>query len=249
MRWRGLFVEGLRLCAAAGLADLSVVALDGTKMAADAALDRNRDGAWIRAEVAELLAATAAEEPAVERVVLAGVDATAAAELASPRGRLARLRAALALGIETEDAAAAAAAQLQAEAAHRDAAERGRELGGRKPQDPAAALARERADHQVALERAAAKQAERAAKVGGRRGRERQVGGFARAPSPRARARSRTRALAAAEQAAQNARTAVQPAWRQRDRSRQPDDAQAHGWGAGLQRPSDRQPAPDRAGL
>jgi len=56
----GLFVSGLRLCAAAGLVDLSVVALDGTKMAADAALDRNRDGAWIGREVAKLLAATAA---------------------------------------------------------------------------------------------------------------------------------------------------------------------------------------------
>ena len=55
----GLFVSGLRLCAAAGLADLSAVALDGTKMAADAALDQNRGGAWIRCEVAKLLAATA----------------------------------------------------------------------------------------------------------------------------------------------------------------------------------------------
>jgi transposase len=40
----GLFVEGVRLCAAAGLADLSVLALDGTKLAADAALDRNPRG-------------------------------------------------------------------------------------------------------------------------------------------------------------------------------------------------------------
>jgi len=35
----GLFISGLRLCAAAGLVDLSVVALDGTKIGADAALD------------------------------------------------------------------------------------------------------------------------------------------------------------------------------------------------------------------
>ena len=52
----GLFVEGLGLCAAAGLADLSVVALDGTKMAADAALDQNRDAAWVTREVEKLLA-------------------------------------------------------------------------------------------------------------------------------------------------------------------------------------------------
>ncbi len=50
----GLFVEGLRLCDAAGLIDLSVVALDGTKIAADASLARNRSGEWIRREVAKL---------------------------------------------------------------------------------------------------------------------------------------------------------------------------------------------------
>jgi transposase len=62
----GLFVEGLRLCAAAGLVDLSVVALDGTKVAADASLARNRDAEWIRREVAKLMAATAQDEqPAV----------------------------------------------------------------------------------------------------------------------------------------------------------------------------------------
>ena len=59
----GLFVEGVRLCAAAGLADLSVVALDGTKIAADASLARNRDGGWIRREIARLMAVTAEDEP------------------------------------------------------------------------------------------------------------------------------------------------------------------------------------------
>ena len=58
----GLFAAGLRLCAAAGLVDLSVLALDGTKVGADAALARNRDGAWIRREVARLMAATAQDE-------------------------------------------------------------------------------------------------------------------------------------------------------------------------------------------
>jgi transposase len=58
----GLFVDGLRLCAAAGLVDLAVVALDGTKVAADAALSRNRDAEWIRREVSKLMAVTAEEE-------------------------------------------------------------------------------------------------------------------------------------------------------------------------------------------
>lgn len=59
----GMFVDGLRLCAAAGLVDLSVVALDGTKLAADASLHRNRDAEWIRREVGKLMAVTAQEEP------------------------------------------------------------------------------------------------------------------------------------------------------------------------------------------
>src|SRR3954470_13428342 len=97
----GLFVSGLRLCAAAGLVDLSVVALDGTKMAADAALDRNRDGAWIAREVAKLLAATGAEDPATAVEPLL-VGAPAGREPAGGPGRLARLQAALAI-IEAED--------------------------------------------------------------------------------------------------------------------------------------------------
>ena len=53
-----LFAEGLRLCFEAGLADLSVVALDGTKVAADASLAKNRDREWIEREVCKLIALT-----------------------------------------------------------------------------------------------------------------------------------------------------------------------------------------------
>jgi transposase len=203
----GLFVSGLRLCAAAGLVDLSVVALDGTKMAADAALDQNRDAAWIRREVAKLLAATAAGERARDggQAALAGLDAAAAGELASPRGRLGRLQAALA-AIEAEEAAAAAAALGKAAAAD-EAARHGRKLAGRKPQDPAAALARAQADHQAALERVRAKQAERAAKVAAARASGRKLGGFEPGPD-RALERAEA-ALAAAQQAAEQAAPAA----------------------------------------
>jgi len=155
----GLFVSGLRLCAAAGLVDLSLVALDGTKMAADAALDRNRDGAWIRREVAKLLAATAAEERGAGALVgpgaLVGVDA-ASGQSAGRGGRLARLRAALAV-IEAEETAAAAAVNEHAQAAL-DAAEHGRTPRGRKPKAPAAALVRAQAEHRAAVVRVEAKQ-------------------------------------------------------------------------------------------
>ncbi len=57
-----LFVEGLRLCAAAGLADLAVVALDGTKLAADASLAETVTLTWIRREVAKLMAVTGEDE-------------------------------------------------------------------------------------------------------------------------------------------------------------------------------------------
>lgn len=203
----GLFVSGLRLCAAAGLCDLSVVALDGTKMAADAALDRNRDGAWVRREVACLLAATAAGDHAqpAGQGALAGLAATAADELAGPRGRLERLKAALAV-IEAEEAAYEAAAREKATAA-RDAARDGRKLTGRKPKDPAAALARAQADHEAALTGADAKQARRAAKEAAAQAAGRKLGGFAPGPD-RALTRAQA-ALAVAEQAAKAAPSAA----------------------------------------
>jgi len=159
----GLFVSGLRLCAAAGLADLSVVALDGTKIAADASLARNRDAEWIRREVAKLMAVTGQDEqPATAGPEgLAGLEAVA--EISCPTGRVARLGAALEV-IEAEDAARAAEAADQAAAAAAEAEHR-RKLGGRKPKDPVAALARAEIDHAAASERVNTMQAARAAKL------------------------------------------------------------------------------------
>jgi transposase len=153
----GLFVEGLRLCAAAGLADLSVVALDGTKIAANAGLARNRDAGWIRREVAKLMALTAQDESAANGEVLPGIEAAAA--ISSPTGRLARLGAAVAV-IEAEDAAAVAEAARQAQTTAAEA-EHGRQVKGRKPKQSLAALARAEVDHAVALERLETMQAER----------------------------------------------------------------------------------------
>jgi len=161
---KGLFTSGLRLCAAAGLVDLSVLALDATKMGADAALDKNRSAAWITEQIQALLKATAERErtdtPPAE-IPLPGVQAIE--ELASPKGRSGRLKAALAV-IEAEEADAAAERRQKAAAAATQA-EAGRKLPGRKPKDPAAALARAQADHAAALTRAQAKGAEREAKL------------------------------------------------------------------------------------
>ena len=139
-----IFVEVLKLCHAAGLASLGQIAIDGTKIGSDAALDRNRDGAWVRAEIAKILgeaseadAATEAEPGLFPVVVEEG-------PLRRRSGRLARLRAALSV-IEAQAAARAAeAAEREAHAAQ-EAAD-GRKVRGRKPKDPEAALARAKAD-------------------------------------------------------------------------------------------------------
>lgn len=161
----GLFVEGVRLCAAAGLADLSVVALDGTKIAADAALDRNRGAEWIEREIGKLMALTAedahADAAGDGAPGLPGLEQ--AVEISTPRGREARLRAALAV-IEAEDAAVVAQAEQKAQAAAAEA-EHGRKLAGRKPTEPHAALSRARVDHAVALTRLGDMQAAAAAKL------------------------------------------------------------------------------------
>lgn len=196
----GLFVSGLRLCAAAGLVDLSVVALDGTKIGADAALDQNRDAAWIRGQVTKLLEATAASEtseaaPPAE-VSLLGLDATG--ELASPTGRLGRLKAALAV-IEAEEKSAAEEAAKETKAAQKEA-QAGRKLTGRKPKDPAAALARAEADHAAALIKSQAKQAQRVAKVTAAQAAGRSLCG--RPPGPDSDLQQAEQALTAAQHAA-----------------------------------------------
>lgn len=154
----GLFEQGLSLLETAGLIDLQVLALDGTKIAASAALDRNRKGEWIKERITELLAQTAASEqgqaPAPDP--LQGMDGVGPlAEISSRSGRLARLQAALAV-IEAQKQQVREQAHAKAQAAFA-AAEQGRKLNGRKPKDPAAALARAKADHMAVLARAKAK--------------------------------------------------------------------------------------------
>jgi transposase len=148
----GLFAEGLRLCAQAGLVELSTVALDGTKMGADASLERNRDAGWIRREVAKLMALTAAEAapaPPLRRGGEAPAGAPAAAR--GRAGRLARLQAALAV-LEAAEQAQREQARARAQELAQDA-ERGRAPHGRPPHDRALALARAEAAHQAALAR------------------------------------------------------------------------------------------------
>lgn len=199
----GLFVEGLRLCAAAGLADLSVVALDGTKMAADAALDQNRDAAWVTREVEKLLAATAAVDQVAQPAMLGGGVAGGGPFV---RGtRLGRLRAAQAV-LAAQAASAAAVVAQNAEVLFKEARQ-GRKPCGRPPKDPAAALARAQADEQAALARARAKQERRAEKVRVAAAAGRRLSGFE--PGPDRALATAQAALAAAVQIAEQAPTAA----------------------------------------
>lgn len=154
---RGAFVEVLRLCHMAGIASLGTLALDGTKIAANAALDKNRSEEWIRSQIDEMLAEAAAADagkPVPQRLV---DDLGADGELRLRPGRaqrLARLRGAL-LEIEAEKAEIEAAEAERASKAAEEA-RAGRRLRGRKPKDPKAALLRARADLAAAETRAKA---------------------------------------------------------------------------------------------
>jgi transposase len=198
----GLFVEGVRLCAAAGLTDLSVLALDGTKIAADAALDQQRGAQWIRAELEKLLAVTAQDADGSEEGVLGLPGIEQAAQLSTPAGREARLRAALAV-IEAENAAQAAQAARWSTAAAASA-KHGMKLRGPKPKEPFAALARAETDHAVALERLTdAQTLQKQKRAAARRG-EKLTG--------RCRIKRHTDALTRAQTALHSAREAVKHA-------------------------------------
>ena len=157
------FADVLRLCAVAGLVTVDIVAIDGTKIGADAALDKNRGSAWIRDQVARIVAEATATDAAEDgQAATLGLGGPPD-RLSSRSGRQAALEAALAR-IEAADAAARAQADKQAADA-RAAADAGRKLMGRKPSsDPHAAAARAGADLHAAQVRIDAAIAERAAK-------------------------------------------------------------------------------------
>jgi transposase len=99
----GFLVASLRLCAAAGLVRLGLVALDGTKVAGNAADKANRTLAKLEEEVAQILHQAAEADQREDREYGPARGDELPAELASPASRLARLRQAKAR-LETEAA-------------------------------------------------------------------------------------------------------------------------------------------------
>jgi transposase len=101
----GLLVASLKLCAAAGMVRLGLLALDGTKIEANAAAAANRTHATLEAQVAELLEQAAEADRAEDQQYGAARGDELPQALAGRAERLARLQ--------------HAKAQLEAEAAAR----------------------------------------------------------------------------------------------------------------------------------
>src|SRR6266545_4516235 len=93
----GFLVQSLKLCAAAGMVRVGVVALDGTKLAGNAADKANRTLDRLEREVAEILRQAAETEQREDRLFGDARGDELPEALTSTAGRLARLRRAKAL--------------------------------------------------------------------------------------------------------------------------------------------------------
>jgi transposase len=131
---QGVFLAVLELCRAAGLIRLGLVALDGTKVKANAALDANRSAATLDAQIARMLAEAEATDACQDRDA-ADRGGMLPSVLAWPSDRLARLKA---CKERLDREAAASAARQQEKLAERAEEERvtGRRRRGRKPKQP-----------------------------------------------------------------------------------------------------------------
>jgi transposase len=113
---QALFVQVLALCAQAGLARVGIVAVDGTKMAANASKKANRSRAYIEAEVADMFAQARRVDGREDRLFGAARGDELPPELSDTRRRGARLDAALAV----MEAARRGEAQTTRQASDRD---------------------------------------------------------------------------------------------------------------------------------
>ncbi len=93
----GFLVESLKLCAAGGMVQVGVVALDGTKLAGNAADKANRTLDRLEREVAEILRQAAETDQREDRLFGDARGDELPEALTSTAGRLARLRQAKAL--------------------------------------------------------------------------------------------------------------------------------------------------------
>lgn len=132
----GLFTQVLAMCGQAGLVKVGTIAVDGTKMAAAASLDKDRSRDAIAKQVDEILAAAAAVD-ANENATFGEAmrEDEVPEQLRDRNSRRARLAAAKAR-LDAEDAARQA--EYETRLAERDRKEQaaGKKLRGRKPKPP-----------------------------------------------------------------------------------------------------------------
>ena len=114
----GLFTQVLMVCARAGMGRVGAIAIDGTKIAADAALSANRSESRLRRVAADILAEAAVVDAAEDEQFGDRRGDELPPQLADPDGRAARIKAML------EDIAAERAAKIADSEPVRRAAER-----------------------------------------------------------------------------------------------------------------------------
>ena len=127
-----LFVEVLKLCREAGLVKLGLVALDGTKVKANASLEANRTAKTIEEEVAAIMKEADATDAREDDLFGNKRGDELPKGLVKAKDRLARLKQCQ-TKLEAKAAAAAAHQQEKIEARAAEEQETGRRKRGRKP--------------------------------------------------------------------------------------------------------------------
>lgn len=134
-RMKAVFLAVLELCRAAGLIRLGLVALDGTKVKANAALDANRTASSIEAEITRMLVEATAMDASEDHQFKSQRGDELPQRLTKAADRQARLLACKEkLACRATDAAARQQAKIAARAAEEQAT--GQRKRGRKPKVP-----------------------------------------------------------------------------------------------------------------
>ena len=131
----GLFAQVLALAVELGLVRVGVVALDSTRVQANASPGANRSEEWIAAEVAKILAEAKATDEQEDRASAEAPGGDIPKELTDENERLARLLAAKArLDAEAAERQAAYEAKLAKREEFKE--QNGKQMPGRKPKPP-----------------------------------------------------------------------------------------------------------------
>ncbi|MGH2682341.1 MAG: transposase [Actinomycetota bacterium] len=130
-----LFDQVLRLAAEVGLVRVGLVALDSTRMKANASPGANRSADWIRSEVERILAEARATDEEEDRRLGDAPSPDVPEELTEPNTRLERLLAAKAR-LEADQAERQAAYQAKLAAREEYKRRTGKGMRGRKPKPP-----------------------------------------------------------------------------------------------------------------